>query len=245
MKLERLSNFGRGPVVVNADFYNDDWIPKDEDYFLVQAGDITVYDHMEFEGGGKDIGKICADVLREIYPGRHFTDGMEWASGPGCIGFLLLGTGLCTNMTLCDIYRPALRAVEKTIANLPAKYQGHADWYHIRGMVDIPVDRKYDLIVGSPPHWDTYDHPFINDVLYNDRRSADPHWLVHQELFANVKKNLKPDGILLLQEQAYACGPRTFEKWIKEAGLKIVDVYWDPQDMQNNLHLYYMVVSHA
>ena len=245
IKLEKLSLFNRGPVIDNRDFYSEDWIPKEEDYYPCQAGDVTVYNHPEFEGGGTAIGLICKEVIELIWPGRVFENAMEWASGPGYIGFLLLGTGVCNNITLSDIYRPALRAVEKTIENLPDKYKGHADWYHIRGMADIPETRKYDLIVGSPPHWDMNDHPFVNEVLYNDRRSADPDWLVHQELFANVKKNLTPDGVLLLQEQAYACGPRTFRKWIEDAGLRIIDTYWEGENMQSNLHCYYLVIGHA
>jgi hypothetical protein len=245
IRLEKFSEFNRGSVIHNPDFYSVDWIPQEQDYYTCEAGDITVYNHPEFEGGGTAIGLKCLEVIEQIFPGHKFNNAMEWACGPGYIGFLLLGHGVCNNITQVDIFRPALRAVEKTIANLPEKYRGHADWYHIRGMADVPESRKYDLIVGSPPHWDMNDHPFVNEVLYNDRRSADPDWLIHKELFANVKKNLTLDGMLLLQEQAYACGPRTFRKWIEEAGLRIIDTYWEGEDMQNNLHCYYLVIGHA
>jgi hypothetical protein len=245
IKLQRLSEFGRRPVINNAKYFETDWMPNEQDYYTCQAGDIVMYNHPKFEGGGTAIGRICKEVVEQLYPGRKFNNLMEWASGPSYIGFLFLGTGMCDQLTCADIYRPALRAVEKTIENLPEKYAGKVDWFHILGVADIPEHKKFDLIIGSPPHWDMNDHPFVNQVLYNDRRSADPDWLVHREFFANIKKNLTKDGVILLQEQAYACGPRTFEKYINEAGLRIKEVYWEGEDMQNNLHCYYLEIVHA
>ncbi len=245
IKLEKLSNFGRRPIINNADYYNTDWIPAEEDYFLCPANDITVYNHPKFEGGSQAIGKTCLEVMQILYPNRVFNNAMEWACGPGYIGFLFLANGICNNLTLSDIYRPALRAVEKTIENLPEKYQGHVDWFHIRNPADIPVEKQFDFIIGSPPHWDVTDDKFVNKIFFNDRRSADPDWLVHEAFFREIKKNLAPDGIILLQEQAYACGPDTFQEMVTAAGLKITDCYWEPDDLQNNLHCFYLEVMHA
>lgn len=245
IKLERLSNFSRRPILNNADFYHEDWTPEEKDYFICDANGISVYNHPEFEGGSQAIGKTCLEVVRLLYPGRRFQSGMEWACGPGYIGFLLMAHDVCHEICLVDIYRPALRAVERTILELPPQYQGRASWYHIRGVADIPVERKFDLVVGSPPHWDVTDDLFVNQVFYNDRRSGDPEWLVHREFFLNIKKNLAPDGVIILQEQAYASGPRSFQPWIEEAGLRIKDCHWEPDDLQNNLHCYYLEVVHA
>jgi hypothetical protein len=240
----RMSEFGVAKIV-NADFFTEDWIPQDEDLFECNSNDIIVYNHKEFEGGAMGWSTEMMDFIYSIHGNRKFTNCMEWCSGIGLQGFNLLTHEFCENLWLGDIYKPALRVAQKTIDKLPSKYQGRVDTIHMKSPQDIPNNLKFDLIIGSPIHWDNNDHPMINSILFNDRRSGDPDWLVHKEFFNNIKKNLANDGIIILQEQIFASGPKTFEKFITDGGLKIQDAYWEPENCANNMHLYYLEVVHA
>jgi hypothetical protein len=84
-------------------------------------------------------------------------------------------------------------------------------------------------------------HYFVSKILYNDRRSADPDWKIHECFYLNIGKHLAPDGTIIMQEQAYASGTKSFEKFIDQGGLRIVDVYWEPVDQ---MHLYYIDLTH-
>ncbi len=60
-------------------------------------------------------------------------------------------------------------------------------------------------------------------------------------IVAAVRTTLAPNGTIIMQEQAYASGTKSFEKFIDQGGLRIVDVYWEPVDQ---MHLYYIDLTH-
>ena len=238
-RYHKLSEFNRGENIVNETFFDEDYEPVIEDQYKIN--DLAVWYNSDFDGGGTGIGRLNVPLIQHFYPGRKFRRGFEWCSGSGFIGFDLLAHGIIDELWLGDIYRPALRSVEKTIANLPDKYRGKVHWFHMKTASDIPADCQFDLVISSPVHWNINDDYFVSKILYNDRRSADPDWKIHESFYLNIGKHLAPNGTIIMQEQAYASGTKSFEKFIDQGGLRIVDVYWEPVDQ---MHLYYIDLTH-
>ena len=221
----------------NEVFFEQDYIPKLKQEFKTNG--ITVYYDNNMDGGGTSFGLQYVPVIKQLYPDRIFDTCYEWCSGPGFIGFDILSHQLCRNLWLGDIFKPSLRSVEKTIANLPPEYANCVTPIHIKDQSEIPETVKFDLVVSNPPHWNNN-----LDTLYSQmsegRVSCDQNWTVHQNFFKNIKKNLATDGVILLQEQTYASAPSTFQKWIDEAGLSIVGCWWN----QIWTDYYYLEIKH-
>jgi hypothetical protein len=230
-KIDRLVNFlevleNSPKVTPNEAYFSEDYVPKLNREFKTNG--ITVYFEAGMDGGGTTFGLQVVPVLKNLYPGRVFNRCYEWCSGPGFIGFDILGHGLCKQLWLGDIFRPALRAIDKTIEHLAPQYANCVFPIHVKDGSEIPDSTKFDLIVSNPPHWNSN-----LDTLYSkmpsttDRTNLDDDWLVHQNFFKNIKKNLADDGVILLQEQTYASCPDTFRKWVNSAGLSIVGCWWN------------------
>ena len=110
----------------------------------------------------------------------------------------------------------------------------------------IPKDKKFNLVVGNPPHWkdnesasrslgfDTKEHRHIQDIL------VDQDWEAHKSFYKNMKTLLHPNGSIVLQENAQGSSPNDFNDIVNDAGLKI-------SSYANSVRyddIYYLVVEH-
>lgn len=221
------------------DYRNIDTIPMLEPEFKVN--DIQVWCDGEMYGGGNNFGQEYVPVLRTLFPEKTFNNCLEWCAGPGFIGFALLAHDLVQNLYLAEIFKPAVLACEKTLANLPDKYQGRTvKPLHLASVAEIDASIKFDLIVGNPPHWNWATAPYVA-AYFSDRINADSDWQIHKNFFSNIKKNLAEDGVIILQEAAWASGPDTFREMIESNGLKISRCFHTEEFM----NYWYLEVTHA
>ena len=204
-----------------------------------QTKDIMVFFNESLEGGGLFFGNEYLHVLDKVYPSRQFENCLEWCSGPGFIGFMLLANRVCRNLTLGEIYKPCIKALETTISHLDTKYKGSVQYAQMSSLTDLPKI-KFDLIVGNPPHWNPNSGQMYTKYNRNDRVCADLDWKIHKDFYSNVKKYLSKDGVLLLMENALASGPSTFESMIDSNDLKIVDCYVKNKQSE----MYFIEVTH-
>lgn len=198
------------------------------------------------DGGGTAFGQSYPKVLRYLYPDRIFNNCMEWCSGPGFIGFRLLADRLVKNLVLTDIHQPAIDYCYKTIESMPEEFQGQVQLVVSDTVKSLPSNMQFDLIVGNPPHnprrincW-VIDSYMIGSATDIERKGVDLNWELHKDFFTNIKKNLAPDGIILLQESRRASDSADFKEYIESAGLKIIRSFYTTQDPG----IWYLEVGH-
>jgi len=227
--------------IPNNESYKDlDFIIDNDLAYVVN--DITVYYNYTLDGGGTRLALNYIDVLKEVYPGKKFNNCFEWCAGPGFIGFSILANNLCSNLWLGDIYKPAINAINQTISNLSSKYANNQiTAMHLSSPGEINTDIKFDLIVANPPHYDWSNKPADAYIIRMFRICSDNEFKIHENFFQNIKKNLAPDGIILLQEASSASGPDTFKPFIEENGLKITRCFYQSA----NPKIWYLEVQHA
>lgn len=238
--LQKLKKLSSAPQITtnNQDYFTqNDPIEFDLQWVI---NDIEVYYHRWLNGGGNSFGTRYPAVINEIYNYHRFKNCFEWCAGPGFIGFNLLSAQICEQLYLADIYPPALLAIDKTVKNLPVKYQDTVHSAHIKGIQDLPKSWKFDLVVSNPPHWNPIDTMFTSmkpDPM--NRISVDTGWKIHKEFFSHIGSHLADDAVILLQEHSHASGPEMFKSIIEESGLTITDCYWE-EDKDN---FYYLEVK--
>ena len=197
--------------------------PSDVDYFLdnptlllsheTECQGIKIKYHPSMEGGGIYRSPMFIEVLSLIAPNRIFNHCLEWCSGPGFIGFSLLGKGLCKQLDLADIWQPSLTAAKAV------KAPCNVDTWHIRNLCDIQPPRMYDLIVANPPWWP-------GNLLHNqhNRLGADPELTTLKKFFIDAKNYLTPDGIIVLIEGQTYTGPKDISNALVDTGLELTQV---------------------
>jgi len=193
------------------------------DYFLdnpvlplsheTECQGIKIKYHPSMEGGGIYRSPMFIEVLSLIAPNRIFNHCLEWCSGPGFIGFSLLGKGLCKQLDLADIWQPSLTAANAVKS--PCK----VDTWHIRNLCDIQPPRMYDLIVANPPWWP-------GNLLPNqqNRLGADPELATLKKFFIDAKNYLTHDGLIVLGEGQTYTGPKDIVNVLADTGLELTQV---------------------
>jgi SAM-dependent methyltransferase len=193
--------------------YIKPWLNKFNRWKQVDYGRTRVHFKKHLDGGGNDFGQDFIPFL-ELRQMPHQQRVFEWCSGPGFIGFSLLAHGLAETLCLADVNVEAVEACRRTVAeNALAK---RVSVYHSDNLKDIPDTERWDLIVSNPPH-------FADDWI-GDLRTYDEGWHLHREFFASVGRFLKPEGVIVLQENNRGSTPETFASMIDEAGLATVFV---------------------
>jgi hypothetical protein len=197
--------------------------PLDVDYFLdnptlllsheTECQGIKIKYHPSMEGGGIYRSPMFIEVLSLIAPNRIFNHCLEWCSGPGFIGYSLLGKGLCKQLDLADIWQPSLTAAKAV------KAPCNVDTWHIRNLCDIQPPRMYDLIVANPPWWP-------GNLLQNqhNRLGADPDLAILKKFLKDAKNYLTPDGIIVLIEGQTYTGPKDISNALADTGLELTHV---------------------
>jgi 16S rRNA G966 N2-methylase RsmD len=234
--LQKLSDLNFREIK-NSQYYQEN--PVLDNTSELTINDIKIFYHPDLDGGGTGYGRRYPRVIKEIYGDKIFKNCFEWCSGPGFIGFELLSENICDNLFLADIYQPALTAINKTVMNLPTKYQNKVHSAQIKGIADLPADWKFDLVVANPPHWNHNMGAFITNVRFRDRICQDQDWDLHREFFNHIAPYLNENAVILLQEQSYASGPDMFRSMIEQAGLKVKNCYFE----DNHINTYYLEVE--
>jgi 16S rRNA G966 N2-methylase RsmD len=193
------------------------------------ANDFFVhYDH-NIEGGGIHNGQNYPRVLKYLYPDRTFEHCLEWAAGHGAIGFRLLADGICQKLHLVECDTHAVNACQKTINNMPNKFSGTVSITQTTTLSNLDSNLLFDLVVANPPTYNSivWGQPLKDSMSLTDwkRISVDRDWQAHQDFFNNIKKHLKPNGVVLLQEQTHGSSVFEFEKFIDAGELKIVQAF--------------------
>ncbi len=191
--------------------------------FLV-ANDFRVFYNKILDGGGNGVGQRYPLILKLLYPDRFFYNCLEWCSGHGVIGFRLLADGICKNLHLVEMYEPAVNACEKTIANMPTRFENRVSIHKTSTLSSLQSDIHFDLIVANPPHFPLLlkDQLFQISKTQHQRITVDKEWHTHKDFFANIAKYLADDGVILLQEVYHI---DEFAEMIDCGGLKIKKMF--------------------
>jgi methylase of polypeptide subunit release factors len=161
--------------------------------------DIEVFYRKRLDGAGTDLAVPFVDFVRANYPGKNFPSLFEWCAGPGFTGFSLLHENICDRLCLADINRDAIECVAETTRfnNLGAK----VSYYVSDNFDDIPANERFDLIVGTPPHFcGLIAKDPQHEISKDDLRPIDPDWQIHRKFYSQVRKHLLPGGLLLISE---------------------------------------------
>lgn len=202
--------------------------------FKTTLSKFSIFYQLENEGGGTTTGQEFLFVISAKYPGRKFTNCLDWCSGSGMIGYSILEHTLCNNLVLIDYWEPALSDAEYTRSQLPIDFKDKVNIILMKDLYFLPDTYKFDLIVANPP--------YIKEFKWFDKAGnrlwTDLNWQSHKNFFANIKKNLLPNGIILLQENNKESSLKDFEKDIEENELVVVDTFCvgDP--------IYYIEIQH-
>ena len=189
------------------------------------CGGITVSYTDDLDGGGQDFGKQYLPFVRDQFPDAAAV--LEWCSGPGFIGFSLLGHGLCESLALADINPDAISACDDTITR--NNLANTATAYLSDCFESIPAHRAWDLIVGNPPHVNTTppgETEFQRhkpQVIYLDQ-----DWAIHRRFYAQARRHLAPGGSVVLQEKYRFARPEVFFPMIESGGLRVHEVVTCP-----------------
>ena len=197
----------------------------------------TVFWEQSLNGGGIYFGSEYPEVIKSLYPNRTFDTCLEWCSGPGFIGFNILSHNLCNHLALVDLHQPALDKVKETIQYNNLEQQ--VNFYKSSNIKDLVSDRKFDLIVANPPHYDR------QSSTENDSRiSDDMGWKIHREFYENIGSYMTDDGEILIQENEDGSHPEYFYDMIKQSNLKLKNVIKSPNHYGTDEHtkIYYMQV---
>ena len=218
-----LTASGLAPILENIvlkDNKSDEHVPECK-LQLAVANDFDVYYDEYMDGGGTTFGQNFPKIIKHLYSNRVFENCLEWCSGPSFIGFRLLADGICNNLTLMDTYKPSLLAAEKTIKHMPDRFAGAVSIFHNDNVSNL--SGVYDLIVSDPPWYASlqFDDPNTN------RLGVDYEWKIHENFFRNIKKNLAPDGVILLQEDRMGSAPICFDRFIEESNLQITNAFYE------------------
>lgn len=190
-------------------------------YDTIRFKDVEVCYLPNLDGGGTAFGQEYIQVIKEKI-GKKVDHIFEFCAGPGFIGFSLLANGLCDRLTLADINPEAVEACKETVKR--NKLESKVSVYQSDCLDQIPESEKWDLVVGNPPHWWT-----ASEELYKrDIRKFDPGLRIHQKFYRDIKRFLKPNGAVLLQENKTATRVDDFIPMIKENGLEIIKVFQAP-----------------
>ncbi|MEE8360252.1 MAG: class I SAM-dependent methyltransferase [Candidatus Omnitrophota bacterium] len=189
----------------------------------VKYKDIEVNYVPRLDGGGMGFGQEYLQVVKEKFGkiGHVF----ELCAGPGFIGFSLLANGLCDRLTLADINPEACKACEDTIKK--NNLQDRVSVYLSDCLDSIPQDEKWDLVVSNPPHWATLEDAKHEEGTADkkDIKKFDLGLEIHKRFYKGIRKHLKSNGSILLQENGRATKPEDFTEMIKENNLKLIDTF--------------------
>lgn len=210
--------------------------------YIWRINDIDVFYTPITNGGGDYFALEYTEVVNKFY--GPVDNALEWCAGPGFIGYMLLATKLCNNISFVEMTDLAITYLEKTKAN--SIYNDKINIYQGSRLDCIPAAKQFDLVVGNPPHWPSLEsaNTSLNATNADEQINllVDNNWEAHKDFFKNMKTMLSANGSILLQECSLGSSPNDFEEMIDQSGLKITYVQESPMYKRNNI--YYMEVKH-
>jgi len=205
------------------------WLRRIKPWRVKNFGGIRVQYMKHLDGGGAWFGQDYIPLLKSCDMPKQERI-FEWCSGPGFIGFSLLGHGLCETLCLADINPQAVEACRRSIED--NRLGNRVAIYHSDNLANIPASEKWDLVVSNPPH-------FVDDFV-GDLRGHDPDWRIHRGFYAKVGQHLKPGGVLVIQENNRGSTAETFREMIEAAGFAITFVHDGRPERTPGDHFYYI-----
>lgn len=200
----------------------------------VRYGGIDVHYKKHLDGGGTYFGQDFIPLLKNWGVPKQ-QRAFEWCAGPGFIGLSMMANGLCETLCLADINPEAVEACQRTVtANGIAS---RVSVYESDNLKNIPSTEQWDLVVSNPPHFD-------NGYFEHELRAHDPGWQLHRGFLQDVGKFLKPDGVVVLQENNNGSTAATFQPMIEEAGLKTVFVNNESPQLTPDHRFFYLGIMH-
>lgn len=203
---------------------NVDWTLQN----ITLAGGIDLQFPTHLDGGGIHMKPELMNVIRR-YGKQSYERAFEWCSGPGFLGYEILGSGVAKHIVFSDYYPVALDNCLDTARkhNLTNSVTAHLS----ATIAGIPDVEKWDLVVSNPPHTNNKEN-FINGMLNENREHSfldntcrllvDQDWLIHQEFFRNIRKKLTDDAdVFLIEAGTFPI----FLDWADAGGLKFMGKY--------------------
>jgi methylase of polypeptide subunit release factors len=183
-------------------------------YYKIKYGKIVVNWMPELDGGGMDFGQDYIHIIKKLF--KKVGRVCEFGSGPGFIGFSLLGNGLCDSLCLIDVNPKAIKACKNTIKE--NKLEGRVSAYTSDSLKNIPKNEKWDLVVSNPPHFKGSKKDWIKNKC-----KFDPNWKIHKNFYKNISKFLKPNASVLFVECNKGSVVSDWVAMIRNGGLKYID----------------------
>jgi hypothetical protein len=171
-----------------------------------------VFDRPELDGGGAGFGQDYLRVLHDLGIGQR-ERAFEFCAGPGYIGYSLLGHAWCRSLALADVNPVAVEAARQTARF--NRLDDRVDVYLSNVLADVPVNEKWDLVVGNPPH-------FLKWPGRTQLRCEDEGWQIHARFYATLKPFLGPGAVVLIQENALGSSADVFRPMIESGGGRVV-----------------------
>ena len=164
------------------------------------AGGISIYHRTDLSGEGFN---LVFDYIRAFNQSieKPINTLLEIGSGPGYLGFTLLGLGYCKELMLVDINPKAIEVIKKTIKE---NNLNSVKYYLSDALENVPDD-SCDLIISNPVHFDdSYKKKEWRFNTTNDLIAYDKDWEFHKKLYGKASKILRKNGKILLQENGFA-----------------------------------------
>ena len=186
----------------------------------VTYGDRIVVSYTpELDGGGNRYGQDYARVVRKLF-GR-VDSLMEWCAGPGFIGFSLMASDLCEELTLADVNPAAVEACRVTVNRngLESRVRVHLS----DNLKTVPRHAPWDLVVGNPPHSGSSE---VVPRLQHRARFLymDAGWAIHRRFYQTIRHHLHEGSSVLVQENSTFSSVDDFRDMVRDGGLEIMGV---------------------
>lgn len=200
------------------------------------CGGVEVVYREGLDGGGTTWGQ---DIVQAVQRTTGPVDSvLDWCSGPGFLGFALLGTGMCRSLALADINPDAIEAASRTV--LRNGLEDRVQVYLSDGLDGVTAAAPFDLVVGNPPHSPT-------GVPAEGRGTPlvymDPGWALHRRFFQDVREFVRPGGSILLMENGKDSSPDDFAEFFMASGFRLRSSF--PCDAHPGGTVYYLWVGDA
>lgn len=211
--------------------------------YILRVNELDIFYTTETNGGGDHFLTEYANVVSEWY--GEVDNLLEWCAGPGFIGYGMLGAGICKHVSFNEIFLPAVDMCKKTASVNNLNVNVYTD-----DTLD-DVQEQFDLVVGNPPHWSTDEYARASmqaiggNLTIEDRMKqvlVDENWKAHKSFFKNMKRLLKQDGRILLQENATGSSPQMFSEMLAGTGLKVLSSA--ESIAYRSLNIYYLEIGH-
>ncbi len=187
--------------------------PRGSEVVVANYAGVAVLDRPGQHRGGLALGRDFPRVLNELGVGRR-PSLLEFAAGPGYIGFSLFAFGWCETLALSDVDPSGLETARRTAAL--NGLEDRLSYFTADVFEGIPADRRWDLVVANPPHFlpDPEQEPSI--------QRFDPDWDVHRRFYHSIAAHMEPGGLVVMVENSLGADAGLFERMIEEGGGRLV-----------------------